>query len=92
MLGKRLVALHCREPIIRCVFAGLLAQRLLTFGLIGALLVQRAMQKTLYEIGAIDFASLGAVVFLLLVAALLAFYLPACRASSADPMQTLRNQ
>ena len=62
------------------------------FGLIGALLVQRAMQSTLYDIGAIDFASLGAVVFLLFVAALLACYLPAYRASSADPMLTLRNQ
>jgi putative ABC transport system permease protein len=61
-------------------------------GLIGALFVQRVMQSTLYDIGPIDFASLGVVVFLLFIAALLACYLPACRASSADPMQTLRNQ
>jgi putative ABC transport system permease protein len=61
-------------------------------GLIGALFVQQAMQSTLYNIGAIDFTSLGAVVVLLFIAALLACYFPACRAASADPMQTLRNQ
>jgi ABC-type antimicrobial peptide transport system permease subunit len=82
---SRVVALVMKEGIM-------LASLGFAFGLIGALLVQRAMQSTLYDIGAIDFASLGAVVFLLFVAALLACYLPAYRASSADPMLTLRNQ
>jgi putative ABC transport system permease protein len=82
---SRVVALVLKEGIM-------LASLGFGFGLIGALLVQRAMQSTLYAIGAIDFASLGAVVFLFFVAALLACYLPAYRASSADPMQTLRNQ
>jgi putative ABC transport system permease protein len=82
---SRVVALVMKEGIM-------LASLGFAFGPIGALLVQRAMQSTLYDIGAIDFASLGAVVFLLFVAALLACYLPAYRASSADPMLTLRNQ
>jgi putative ABC transport system permease protein len=82
---SRLVALVMKEGIM-------LASLGFALGLIGALLVQRTMQSTLYGIGAIDFDSLGAVVFLLFVAALLACYLPAYRASSADPMQTLRNQ
>ena len=82
---SRVVALVMKEGIM-------LASLGVAPGLIGALFVQRAMQSTLYDIGAIDFASLGAVVFLLFIAALLACYLPACRAASADPMQTLRNQ
>jgi putative ABC transport system permease protein len=81
----RVVALVMKEGIT-------LASLGFAIGLMGALFVQRVMQSTLYGIGPIDFASLGVVVFLLFIAALLACYLPACRASSADPMQTLRNQ
>ena len=82
---SRVVGLVMKEGIM-------LASLGFAIGLIGALSVQRVMQSTLYDIGPIDYASLGVVVFLLFTAALLACYLPACRASSADPMQTLRNQ
>ena len=82
---SRVVGLVMKEGIM-------LASLGFAIGLIGALFVQRVMQSTLYDIGPIDYASLGVVVFLLFTAALLACYLPACRASSADPMQTLRNQ
>jgi putative ABC transport system permease protein len=48
------------------------------------------MKSVLYQIGAIDFASVGAVAVVLLVAAILACYLPARRATRIDPMAALR--
>ena len=59
-------------------------------GLGGAYLVGRAMQSTLYQVGALDVPAFGAVAFLLLLAALLACLLPALRASMVDPMVALR--
>jgi putative ABC transport system permease protein len=52
--------------------------------------VGRAMRSVLYQLSAIDFASVGAVAVVLLVAALLACYLPARRATRIDPMVALR--
>ena len=59
-------------------------------GLMGAFLMGRAMQSMLYGVGAMDFSAFSAAAFLLLIAALLACFVPARRAASADPMQTLR--
>src|SRR5262249_39695768 len=59
-------------------------------GLGGAYLVGRAMQSTLYQVGALDVPAFGAVSFLLLVAALVASLVPAWRASRVDPMVALR--
>jgi putative ABC transport system permease protein len=59
-------------------------------GLGGAYLVGRAMESTLYHVGALDAPAFGAVSCLLLVAALLACLLPALRASRVDPMVALR--
>jgi len=61
-------------------------------GLGGAYLVGRAMQSTLFGVGAVDFRAFGAVVCLLLVAALLACLLPAWRASRVEPMVALRSE
>jgi putative ABC transport system permease protein len=62
----------------------------LGFGLLGAWIVGRGMRSTLFGIGAIDLGVLGTVAFLLMLAALLACLIPARRAASVDPMQTLR--
>ncbi len=59
-------------------------------GLGGAYLVGRAMQSTLYGVGAMDLVAFSAVAFVLLAAALLACYFPARRASRVDPMVALR--
>jgi predicted permease len=59
-------------------------------GLIGGYFVQRAMRSTLFGIGSTDFAAVGAVGLILVIAASLACYLPARRAASSDPMQLLR--
>jgi putative ABC transport system permease protein len=64
----------------------------LALGVAGAYALGRAMQSTLFGIGAINvpvWLSVGAV---LLTSALLACYVPARRASSVDPMIALRQE
>jgi predicted permease len=60
------------------------------FGLAGAYLVGRAMEATLYGVGALDAAAFIGVAIVLLMAALLACFFPARRASKVDPMVALR--
>lgn len=62
----------------------------LALGLIGAYFVGRVMQNTLFDVGAIDSSTLDAVSLMLLLATLLACYLPARRATRVDPMVALR--
>jgi len=62
----------------------------LVFGLGGAYLVGRAMYSTLYGVSALDIDAFGAAAVVLLVAALLACYVPARRASKVDPMTALK--
>jgi putative ABC transport system permease protein len=64
----------------------------LLIGTAGAYLVGRAMQSTLYGTGAMDWPAFGAVAVILLLAALLACYVPARRASSVDPVIALREE
>jgi predicted permease len=82
---NRVVTLILREGVI-LAFAGL------GLGLIGAYFVGRAMRSTLYGVGAMDVSAFGIVGVVLLVAALLACYLPARRAASVEPMQLLRTE
>jgi putative ABC transport system permease protein len=62
----------------------------LGLGLVGACFVGRAMRGVLYGVGTIDVAAFSAVAFTLFVAALLACYVPANKASKVDPMIALR--
>ncbi|HKR12947.1 MAG TPA: ABC transporter permease [Pyrinomonadaceae bacterium] len=61
-------------------------------GLIGAYLVGRAMQSTLFGVGAFDVAAFGGIFFLLLMVALVACLVPAWRASTVEPMEALRDE
>jgi putative ABC transport system permease protein len=61
------------------------------FGLIGAFLVRRAMQITLFDVPAIDVRVFATIFFLLLIAAWLACLIPAWRASTVEPLQALRH-
>ncbi len=64
----------------------------LGIGLVGAYFVGRAMRTMLFGIGAIDYSAFVTVGVVLLFAALLACYLPARRAASANPMDALRGE
>jgi putative ABC transport system permease protein len=81
--GGRLLSMVLREGM-------LLALAGLGLGLGGAYLVGRAMQTTLYGVSALDVGAFGAVALVLLLAALLACYIPARRAAKVDPMVALR--
>jgi putative ABC transport system permease protein len=61
-------------------------------GLGGAYVVGRAMQSTLYGVGAMDSVAVGGTAVLLLVVALCACLLPALRASRVEPMVALRDE
>jgi putative ABC transport system permease protein len=60
-------------------------------GLIGAFLVRRAMQVTLFDVPAIDVRVFATIFVALLVSAWLACLMPAWRAISAEPRQALRH-
>ena len=59
-------------------------------GLAGAFAVTRVLSSLLYGIGATDAATFATVSFLLIAVAVLASYIPACRAAKVDPMVALR--
>jgi len=83
--GRQILSLVLKE-------GGMLAFIGLSLGLGGAYLVGRAMRSTLYGVGALDAFAFSAAAFVLLVAALLACYFPARRASRVDPLVALRHE
>ncbi len=82
---SRVVALIVREGVILALVG-------LGFGLIGAYFVGRAMQSTLYGVGAMDYSAFGSVGLVLMIAAVLACFLRARRAASVEPMRVLRTE
>jgi len=64
----------------------------LGLGLGGAVLVDRAMQRTLFGVAALDPFVIASVAAILLATAVMACYLPARRAAGIDPMQALRTE
>jgi len=64
----------------------------LAAGLAGSWFVGRAMKSVVYGTGVIDYTSLAAVAMVLLIAALLACWFPARRATAVDPMTALRTE
>jgi predicted permease len=79
------VGLIVREGLILAI-AGL------GLGLTGAYFIGHVMQSMLYGVAALDVAAFAVVAFMLLIAALAACIVPACRAASTDPMQVLRTE
>jgi putative ABC transport system permease protein len=90
--GVRMALGAQRERVVKLVLkeGTILALTGALIGLGGAYLVGRAMQSTLYGVGAMDARVFGALAFVLLVAALLACLVPAWRASRVEPMVALR--
>ncbi len=82
---SRVVGLVLKEGTIVAVVGALI-------GMGGAYLVGRAMQSTLYGVGAMDRVAVGATAALLLIVAWLACLVPALRASRVEPMTALRDE
>jgi ABC-type antimicrobial peptide transport system permease subunit len=82
---NRMVGLVVKEGVMLACIG-------LCLGLVGAYFVGRAMRSVLFGVGAMDLSAFGVVGLILLVAALLACYLPARRAASVEPMNALRGE
>jgi putative ABC transport system permease protein len=90
--GVRMALGAQRSGVLRLVLkeGTILAVTGALVGLGGAYLVGRAMQSTLYGVGAMDARAFGAVAVVLLAAALVACLVPAWRASRVEPIVALR--
>lgn len=91
-IGLRMALGADRREVIRLVLKEgiLLAVVGSAIGLVGACFVGRAMSGVLFRVGTVDFGAFTAVSVTLLLAALLACYVPAQRAAKVDPMVALR--
>jgi ABC-type antimicrobial peptide transport system permease subunit len=90
--GIRMALGAQRSRVINLVLkeGTILALSGVAIGLVGAYFVGRAMESTLYGVGAFDARAFGAVAFLLVSVALLACVFPAWRASRVEPLEALR--
>jgi putative ABC transport system permease protein len=61
-------------------------------GLVGALAVTRFLRSLLFGVSAVDLTTFGGVAAVLSAAAIVACYLPARRATGADPISVLRTE
>jgi putative ABC transport system permease protein len=82
---NRVMTLVVREGVA-------LASAGLGLGFAGAYFVGRALQSILFGVPAIDSSAFGATGLVLLLAALLACYLPALKAASVETMRLLRSE
>jgi putative ABC transport system permease protein len=91
-IGLRMALGGCRRHVLTQIVREGMTTALAgtALGTLGAALLGRALRGTIYGIEPSDPRPLAGVVFLLLVAALVACVVPARRAASVDPMVTLR--
>ncbi len=82
---RRVVGLVVKEGFVLACIG-------LAIGLVGAFFIGRAMRTILFGVGAMDFTAFGTVGLILLLAAVMACFLPARRAASVNPMQALREE
>jgi putative ABC transport system permease protein len=93
-LGLRLALGSGKGHVIALIMkeASMLAVIGLAAGLVGALLVGRTMQSTLYGVGKMDVSVILLVAGILFSTALIASLIPAMRGASIDPMEALRTE
>jgi putative ABC transport system permease protein len=93
-IGLRIALGAARSNVLALIMKEglLLAVAGFIFGLGGAYGVGKAMHSLFYNVGTIDLAAFSAVSAALFLAALLACFIPAHRATLIDPMQALRDQ
>ncbi|HVH86428.1 MAG TPA: ABC transporter permease [Terriglobales bacterium] len=91
-IGVRMALGAAREQVLLVILKEGFVLALLGLGLgfLGATLVARAMRGMLYGVPAIDVSAFSAVAVILLVAAIVACYAPAHRATRIDPIAALR--
>ena len=82
---SRVIGLVLKEGTVLAVIGGLI-------GLVGAFLVRRVMQLTLFGVPAVDVSAFAAMFMLLLIAAWIACLIPALRASRIEPLEALRSE
>jgi putative ABC transport system permease protein len=82
---SRVIRLVMKEATALAVIGGFI-------GFIGAYLVGRAMQTTLYGVPALDTGAFVVVFTLLLISAWVACLIPALRASRVEPLEALRHE
>jgi len=91
-IGVRMALGAQRGHVLKSVLKKALREALLgvVVGLVGAFALTRIIKSQLYEVSRTDPLTFGGVVVLLLVAALIASWLPARRAAKLNPMEALR--
>ncbi len=82
---SRVIGLVLKEGTALAVIGGLI-------GLVGAFLVRRVMQLTLFGVPTVDVRAFAAMFMLLLIAAWVACLIPALRASRVEPLEALRSE
>jgi putative ABC transport system permease protein len=93
-IGLRMALGAAPGQVLRLVFQEGIALAAIgvLIGLSGTYFVGRVMKSMLYEVRENDPRTIGTVIALLLLCALLACYIPARRATRVDPMVALRNE
>jgi predicted permease len=93
-IGVRMALGAKRRDILRLVLnqVAVLAGLGIALGIAGALALTRLLEGYLYGVKPTDPLTLFAACAVLMIAAILASYLPARRAASVDPMQALRTE
>jgi putative ABC transport system permease protein len=91
-IGLRLALGAQREQVVNLILADgvRLALAGIVLGLVGVFVIGRLMRSTLYGVQTFDLQSFVAVAAVLVIAAVIASYVPARRSAKVDPMVALR--